>query len=243
MKRLPHAHERGADGVLVRGFISLEDARRLRHAAEERHREDQPPHAHADKRQLDAGDGVGNAECRWHQDPQQVDDEQDAAAEVADGVARRGYAVHLLRRGDVRQQRVVEDEARGDGDVRDHEQQRRVRPLAAPDRPHHHRRDDADADKQREHRFFDRAIVRNRAKDRPEHCSDRHRNRCRPRKPRGGDRRRQSRGGERAEERREDGGDDGRLKRGVRPVVHRPRAQLRAIETETIQEAQGLGLC
>jgi len=37
---------------------------------------------------------------------------------------------------------------------------RRVRPLAPPDRPHRQRRDDADADEEREHLFLIARVIR-----------------------------------------------------------------------------------
>ena len=45
-------------------------------------------------------------------DPEQVDDQQDAAADVPHGVPARRDAVDIAGPGNVRQQRLVEDVAR-----------------------------------------------------------------------------------------------------------------------------------
>ena len=64
-------------------------------------------------------------------DHQQVDGEQHAAAEIADGVSGRRHAVELLLADQVRQQRLVEHDAAGDADVAEDEQHQREQPVAA----------------------------------------------------------------------------------------------------------------
>ena len=114
-------------GLRAGRLVGLEDRRRLRHAAKQRNREHQPPDGDADERQLDRRDGVGQAErragCRIHA---RLTSSSDAAAEEPDRVAGGRDAVDLVRRGDVRQQRVVEDQARGDADVGDDEDDARA---------------------------------------------------------------------------------------------------------------------
>ena len=80
------------------------DGGRFRDPTQQREREDQPPHGDADEGQLDGGDGVGQPERGGAEDPGQVEQQDDAAAEEADGEAGRGDTVDLVRPRDVRQQ-------------------------------------------------------------------------------------------------------------------------------------------
>jgi hypothetical protein len=230
------------DRVVRRRLVALEAPRRLGDAAEERNREGAPPDRHADERQLDGRQRVGQPEGGRHQNPEQVDDEEEAAAEIPHGVGGGRHAIHFVGRRDVGQQRVVEDEARGNGEVRHHEQRGGRLPLAAIDRRHQERRRDAEGHEGAEHRLLDAAHVGNGAQDRSRNRNQRHGDGRRPGEARGRRGGREIGRGDAGEEIRKDRRDHRRLKRGVRPVVHRPRAQLGTMQAETVQNGGGLGL-
>ena len=109
-----------------------------------RDRKDHPPDRHAQKGEPRRDAAVGEAEPVRLQDPQQVDEQQDAAAEVSQRVARSRHAIHLVIGRDVRQQRIVEDEAARDPDVGDDEEPLGKPPVAGSDEHHGRRRQDAD---------------------------------------------------------------------------------------------------
>ena len=215
---------------------ALRDARRLRHAAEERNREEQPPDADAGQRQPDAGARVRYPEPAGLLNHQQVDRQEHAAAAVADGVARRRHAIEVLRLDQVRQQRLVEDDAAGDADVADDEQRQRQAPVAAFDPEERHRRQRPDEREDREHALLQRGVVGDRAEQRGDEGDDHDRDRRRPGEPAGRDGVRQIGGDDALVIDREDGGDDGGVVGRVRPVVHRPGAQLRAAESEPFEQ-------
>jgi hypothetical protein len=185
VKRVPDPLEGHADRVLRARFTRDEGRRRLRDPQEQWNREHEPPDGHADKRQLDRRDGAGNAERGRHQDPEQIENKHDSAAEVAESVRGRGHPVDFVWRGDMRQQRIVEHEACGDGEVGNHEDHQRRLPFAPIDASHHEGRDDADAHEQRQQPLLQRAIVGQGAENRAEHGDDGHGDRRRPGEPRG----------------------------------------------------------
>ena len=70
----------------------------------------------------------------------QVERQQQAAAEVAERPAARRDPVALVGRGDLAQDRVVDDEARAEAEVGDEEQHRAELPVVAGDEEHAARR-------------------------------------------------------------------------------------------------------
>ena len=118
--------------------------RRLRHVSEHRDRKDDPPDRHAQKRQPRCDPAVGKAEPVRLQDPQQVDQEEDAAADISERVTRGRHPIHLVIGRDVGQQRIVEDEAAGDPDVSDDEEPFGKPPVARTNEDHGRGRGDAD---------------------------------------------------------------------------------------------------
>ena len=114
----------------ARRFSGLEPAHRFGYLTEERDGEHQPPDADAREREPDGGSGVGNAEPGRPLDHQQVDREQHAAAEIADRVAGRRHPIELLLADQMGEERLVEYDAAGDGDIADDEQDERKRPVA-----------------------------------------------------------------------------------------------------------------
>ena len=95
---------------------------------------------------------------------------------------------------------------------------------------------DADHDEDAEHLLLHRRVVGDRAKQRRDQGDDDDRDRRRPGEAARGQRVAKVRGDDVVEVDRENGGDDRRLEGGVRPVVHRPGAQLRSAKTEAFQE-------
>ena len=67
--------------------------------------------------------GVGEAERLRTENPREVEQQQHAAAEIAERIARRRHAVGLFGPRDVREQRVVEDGRARHADVADEEEQ------------------------------------------------------------------------------------------------------------------------
>ena len=65
---------------------------------------------------------VAQAECRRRENPRDVEGEQQAAAEVSESVPSGRYAIDLVPARNVRQERVVERQARGEPDVADAKQ-------------------------------------------------------------------------------------------------------------------------
>jgi hypothetical protein len=144
VQRLTQSGERRADGRFAGPFVRLEPPRRFRHRAEQRDRKDHPPDGDGQERQAywqrclrrrQALAG-GQAERAGRHDPGQVQRQQDTAAQVAQRVAGGGDAVHLVVARDVRQQRLVEDEAAHEADVGQHEQQDAQQPVAVADEEH-----------------------------------------------------------------------------------------------------------
>ena len=143
------------------------------------------------------------------------------------------------RRGDVRQQRVVERDRPADGDVGDHEQPDGQRPVALADHRHRHRRDHAQHHEDRQEALLVRTMIGNGAEHRRHHGADGQRD-GRPHAEVEGRRLRgEPLGGDVVvvdrKHRRDDRGQESR----VRPVVERPRAQLRATESEALQPGRG----
>ena len=93
-------------------------------------------------------------ERRRRQDDGQAGDEEQPAPEVAQGIAGGGHAVHLLRRGDVGQERIVEDETAVDADVGQDEQQGGKQPLPLPNEEHRRHGGGAEGRKAASSRFL-----------------------------------------------------------------------------------------
>ena len=117
-------------------LAGLELRGRLGDRPQQRDQEQQPPHRHARERGLGRHGGVGEAEGGRLQDPREVEQQQQAAAEVAERIARRRHAVGLVGPRDVRQQRVVEHRRARHADVAEDEQRGGEDPVALPDERH-----------------------------------------------------------------------------------------------------------
>ncbi len=219
-------------------LAGVDPHRRLRHAAEQGNREDQPPDGDAEEREPRGDAGIGEPEPFRLEDPGQVHRQQDAAAQVAERVPRARDAIHLGVGGDVRQQRVVEHEAARHADIADDEQRRGQPPVAAADLRHRRRAQHADAEEQSQQPLLGAGDVGVRPQHRRDDRDDGQRQRRRRGETLGRDRRRQVRGRHRREVDGEDRGDDRALERGVRPVVGRPRALLRRPQPESRQPSR-----
>ncbi len=231
-KRFLEPHQCRSYRTLGSRFVVLERPPGFGHLSEQWNGKREPPDSHADERKLDRPQRVRNAEACRHENPQQIDDEEESSTQIADGVGRGRHAIHFVRGGNVREQRVVEHEARCNADVGDDEYDRGILPFAAIDRGHHQRCADTDRHEHSEHALLQRSIVGDGAQNRAGHGHDRNGDRRGPGESRGCDRGRQVCCGDGGKEIRKDRGDDGRLEGGVRPVIHRPGAKLRTMETE-----------
>ena len=220
-----------------RGLERLQPDRRLGHGTEERQRKHQPPDADAHEREPHRGGRVRQAERRGAENPGQVDQQQDAATDEPHREARGRDPVDVARRGDVGQQRVVEDQRGGDPDVGGHEEAEGVDPLATADRGHEQRRGHAEEHEDQEQAFLQGAMIGERAEHRGHQRDDRERDRRPPGKARGGIDSREPRGGVAGEERRKDGGDDRGPEGRIGPVVHRPGAQFGRAESESCEQS------
>jgi len=118
-------------GIAVRPLAGLDAPGRLRHVAKERDREHDPPHRHAGQARAHRHFASGQPEPGRLAHHEDVDREEHAAADVADRVAGRRYAIELVLGHEMRQQRLVEDDGAGDADVADHEQHEGEQPVAA----------------------------------------------------------------------------------------------------------------
>ena len=127
-ERCGETAERHPQEAPLRCLASVEPAHRLLHVAEERDREEGEPHGHGEERDAYRREGVGDPEARRGGDHREVDREQEAAAEVAEGEAGGRDAVDLVGTGDGGQEGVVEGEARGHRHLPDDERARARRP-------------------------------------------------------------------------------------------------------------------
>ncbi len=210
---------------------------RLRHPQEQRNREHQPPQADARQAQPGAGSGVGQAEHRRPLDHQQVDRQEHASAQEADGIPGGRDAVQLRLPDEMREDRLVEHDAPGHPDIADHEQREPEQPLPFGQPEHREAGGDADAGEDPQQPLLDRRVIGDRPEERSDQGDDEDRDRARPGEPR-------QRlclghvGGEHpAEVDREHRRDDGGLERGIGEVVDRPGPHLRPAEPDSIEEA------
>ncbi len=217
------------------GFAGLDSPRRLWHLAKEGYRKHEPPDADAGERQPDGGARVRDPEPCRALNHQQIDGQQHAAAEVTDGITRRRHPIELGFADEMGEERLVEHDAGSDGDVPEHEEHQPELPIAGAHPEHRHRREDADHDEDAEHLLLHRRIVRDGAKKRRDQSDDDDGDRRCPGEAARGQRVAKLGGDDVVEIDRENGGDDRCLKGGVRPVVHRPCAQLRPSKTEAFQ--------
>jgi hypothetical protein len=135
----------------------------------------------------------------------------------------------------MRQQRIVEHPGQAVADVGNREHRQRKYPPALLDERHQQHGRHADAEEEGEQALLPRAIIRHRAEDRSERRHDGHGDRRHPRVAGGRGRALETGGGIAGEKEREDRIDDGRLERGVGPVVHRPGADFPTTEAEACE--------
>ena len=135
-ERPGQAARRDPDRALAAGLRRFEPSGGLGDLAEERDGEEHPPHGDAQERQPRRGARVRDAEALRVPEHGHVQGEEEAAAEVAQGEAGGRDAVHLVGGRDRREQRVVEGQGGGDGDVADHEGREGEAPLPLRDEVH-----------------------------------------------------------------------------------------------------------
>ena len=156
-ERLAQPHERHPHRALPEALVRFEPPGRLGDAPEQRDGEQHPPDGDAEEREpgrqgrrvLAQARPGRQAEPGRLLDPGQVEGEQDAAADVAERVAGGGDPVDLVGPRDVGQQRLVEHEAAGHADERQHEEPAREPEVAALDQEHPGHRGDAQRDERR----------------------------------------------------------------------------------------------
>ncbi len=137
--RIGERTERGA--VCLTGFHD----RRLSHLPEKRDREEPPPDRDGKEREprgerrlrLVQPRPRGKPKPRRLLDPEQIEDQEQAAADIAERVTGRRDPVDLVVARDVGQHRIVEDEAAVGPDIRQHEQDGGKDPLTPMDEKHH----------------------------------------------------------------------------------------------------------
>ena len=207
---------------------------RLGDVAEERDREEHPPHGHAQEREPGGGASVGEPERGRARDHPQVEGEEQAAAEVAHGEARGRDPVHLALGGDPRQERVVEGEGGCDAHVRDHEGQEGVGPPALRGQRQPRGRGRPQCQERREEGLLAAPVVGHRPQEGAEQADDHHGDRRGEREARARGLRGEARGRDPHEVDREDH-EHGRHEGGVRHVVERPRPQLAAVQPQPVQ--------
>ena len=204
----------------------------LGHPTHQRNREHDPPDRHAQERRPRGLARIGEAEPRRPLNPQQVQRQQQAAAQVADGKACRRHGVELVAPGDVRQQRVVERQRSCGAHVAEHEEHQGEAPVARGHEDQAGRRQRAE-----EHEGDQQALLVPRgvgqcAERRRDHGGHGERDRGRDPEPEGGHVLGKSGGRDLGVVDGEDRGDDGGPVGGVRPVVHDPGPQLRTAEAD-----------
>src|SRR4029453_13300568 len=85
--------------------------RRVGAAAKERQRKEQPPDPHRSEGNSRGLAGVAQSEKSWLLDRQEVERQQQTAAQISPSVAGRGKPVGVVALGEMRQERVVEHQA------------------------------------------------------------------------------------------------------------------------------------
>ncbi len=237
-ERLPQAREPGRQQAAGPCLTGLAARRRLGDAPQDRHREREPPDGHAQEREPRRERAAGHAEPLGLRDPGRVDDQQEAAAQVPDGVGGRRDAIDFVRRRDVRQQRIGERDAAGRADVPHHEQEQ------APAASRRARRTTGTPSRRRRSRGRRRASASSGRRSRRWRPAPA---RWRPRQPRPAPRSTRSSSSPapagrsaastRAKYMRKDHGDDRGPEGRIGPVVHRPGPQLGAVQPEPIEPA------
>jgi hypothetical protein len=135
----------------------------------------------------------------------------------------------------VGQERIVERQAGREADVSDAEEQRRHLPVAALNEEERAGCERPDGHENAQQALLDWRVVGYRAQNRRQDRRDRQGDRGGHGEAASGLRRRKVSRRHRGEVHGEDRGDDGGGKRRVRPVVHRPGAQLSTVEAKPVQ--------
>ena len=141
---------------------------RLLDAAQQGNGEGRPPDGDAEEGQAQREPGAGKQEPVRVHDPEQVDDQQDAAADVPHGVAAGRDAVEVAGAGHVRQQRLVEDVARGEPDVAGDEEDRPGQVAVVAEEDEQGRGADPEAGEEGEEPLLAGGLVAERSEGRPD---------------------------------------------------------------------------
>ena len=136
----------------------------------------QPPQARRGQVQAHR-QGVGNAQALAELEEDQVDQEQEPAAQVAHGPAVGGHPVLLLGAGDVRQVGVVEDQGRPEGQVGHDEEPASQPPQIALDEVHREGGQGAQGGEEAQHLLAQVRVVGDGAQHRQEEDLQQHRGR------------------------------------------------------------------
>src|SRR5690606_11591829 len=123
--------------------------RRLWHYTQHGDGEDGPPDGDAEEGETRAQVVFGQQE-----DHDDVDRQEQPAAQVADGVAARGNHILVFRPGDVRQHRVVKDNRGAEADPGEDESGGGQQPVARNHKNQQHGADDADYDEECQERLL-----------------------------------------------------------------------------------------
>ncbi len=208
--------------------------RRFGHAAQNRNREDRPPHGDAQK-------GEARAEVAAQgQDHRYVDAQQQATAEITDGVSPGRNAILILLTRYVGQQGVIEDVGRGKADSADYEERRSQHPVARADEHQQAGADSSHANGKGEKLLLATDDVGDRSENWRQHGNDDQR--CTQRHlPQRGRLRgaAESAAGHLAVIHGQHGGENRRRESGVRPVIESPRPYPAAVLVLTDADVAG----
>ena len=160
-----------ADGVHARharGSGGLGDA------AEEGDGKHHPPHRHAEERHAHRHVAIGQAKPLRAHVPDQVDQQEDAAAQVAQGIAARRDLVDLVGMGHVGQQGIVKDVGGRVADAGHDEKDDGHHPVAALDEIEQPGKQDGQEHKGAQEAFLAAGIVGDGAQDRAQKGHEEH---------------------------------------------------------------------